>query len=342
MIRKSLIPAAVAVFIASVAVLIVVAAIFINNHPSETKEVSRIQEMLYNKYKTSFVYERRESTDTSDERVQLVYGTSKNRVKKVDLYFFHPEDDEGLSFYTIHGIGTTSMVFSIKEYCYDNFKNTLFDKVLKGKKFSCMKENMEELADSIYSVQTELINASKNYNMTDNDILISEKKNEFEIAYKGEIHKAEFTKHDKDEILKTLQTIVNNYNIYLMLISTAGEDGSPAIWEADDGLCTVCNEEADCIFEFCRDGTFRLKLKCGNCGSYIREAGKIEISNNVLVNVNDYGFSVMLEIKEIKNNVTDVDGKNTCIVMKNIATYSKSGTLLLYGNVSEKDMVEAG
>lgn len=335
MIRKSLIPAAVVV-------LAVLTAIFIDNYPFEAKEVSRIQEMLYDKYKTSFVYERRESTDISDERVTSFYRTGLISGKSVVLYYFHPEDNDELSFYTIHGTGVTSMVFSIKEYCYDSFKKTLFDKAMNGKEFICTKENRDELADSIFGVQTELIDVAKNYNMSEDDILRPEQKSEFEIVYRGEIHKTEFNEHDKYEISDKLETMVRDYDIFLKLISTAGEDGSPSVWKADDCLCTECGEEAEYTFEFYRDGTHLLRVECKNCGSYIRESGEFEIRNISFVNVNDNGFSVMTEIKEIQHFTADKDGNNTCIFMKNIANYSRNDIIRLYGNVAKKDTEKTG
>lgn len=159
-IRRSLIPAAIIVFILT-------AILVIQGIPNEEKEVERIQEILAERYNANFVYEGKETKFINSNRVRTLNGAVTNIGNKdLTLYYFHPADNAKQRFYAIHGDGVTEMVFSVAEYCYDNFKEAIFENVYDGNEIIYTDMLKESVVDEIYGIQTELINAAKKYNIS--------------------------------------------------------------------------------------------------------------------------------------------------------------------------------
>ena len=53
-------------------------------------------------------------------------------------------------------------------------------------------------------------------------------------------------------------------------------------------------------------------------------------------------FKKMADIKEVKDNVLDKEGKNTCIVITDPVNPKNKKTIKLYGNVITDDTVSLG
>lgn len=144
---------------------------------------------------------------------------------------------------------------------------------------------------------------------------------------------------DVDQILKKISTLRK-------LISAAGNDGSPAVWETEDGVCPKCQKQAEYIFEFRLDGTYKVSVKCQTDNTFEVAKGRFKIENNVLYDAEykkgKMEFKKMADIKEVKDNVTDKEGKNVCIVLTDPVNAKNKNTINLYGNIIEEDKVELG
>ncbi len=310
-------------------VLVFAAGIFlILFHNDESREVSRIQEILYERYNTNFVYEGKEQKEISRLRIPTLNNAMTSISGVQTLYYFHPSDNDKLRFYAVHGTGITEMVFSVSEYCYDNFKYALFEDVVKDKRLVYTEDSEYELVEEIYGIQTDLIEAAEKYGINKYDILITDQTMELKIECMGDTVKAVFSQHNKGKILACLRSTIKNESIEAVLLSSAGEDGSPAVWKTDECNCAKCGKLADYIFEFSLDGTYRIVVNCQTDGNFLYKKGYFEIKNNALINVirdeNNEGFSWLADIKEIKT-----EGKNTCIIITDPISYNENKTIKL-------------
>lgn len=173
--------------------------------PDETKEKARIMEFLHQRYNTEFIYDGREEKDLENYEV-VTSGGPRAEIDGNDslIYHFHPADNDKLEFYVTHGYTMTyEVVPSQFEYCYDNFKETIFKDVVKDRQFVYTENKEEELVNAIYDVQTEILKTAKNYNMEEWNLLSS---SELDIICRNSVRKIKFSYHDKEKIYKTLES----------------------------------------------------------------------------------------------------------------------------------------
>ncbi len=144
---------------------------------------------------------------------------------------------------------------------------------------------------------------------------------------------------DVDEILKKITTLRK-------LISAAGDDGSPAVWESEDGMCTKCGKPCQYILEFTREGKYKFSIKCSADNVFVAAEGRYKIEDNILYDA-EYKkgkmlFKKLADIKQVKDNVKDKEGKNICIILTDPINPKNKKTINLYGNVISEDTVELG
>ena len=199
---------------------------------------------------------------------------------------------------------------------------------MKDKRLVYTEDSEYELVEEIYGIQTDLIEAAEKYGINKYDILITDQTMELKIECMGDTVKAVFSQHNKGKILACLRSTIKNESIEAVLLSSAGEDGSPAVWKTDECNCAKCGKLADYIFEFSLDGTYRIVVNCQTDGNFLYKKGYFEIKNNALINVirdeNNEGFSWLADIKEIKT-----EGKNTCIIITDPISYNENKTIKL-------------
>lgn len=193
--RKSLIPAAIIV-------LVLAAVMIFQISPDEEKEVSRIQEILTDRYNTSFIYEGKEVKNIPGIRTVTLKKANTNIQGDKTLYYFHPADNENLRFYVIHGTGTTEMVLDFQEYCYDNLMQALLDDTVKDKRFVYTSGAKDELIDAMYKAEIEYLDRAEKYNMTESDIKGFE---DFIIEYNNEEYVVGVSGHTRKDVSEALE-----------------------------------------------------------------------------------------------------------------------------------------
>ncbi len=193
--RKSLIPAVVIV-------LVLAAVMIFQNTSDEEKEISRIQEILNDRYNASFIYEGKEVKNIPGIRAATLKKAYTNIQGGKTLYYFHPADNENLRFYVIHGTGTTEMVLDFQEYCYDNLMQALFDDTVKDKRFVYTSGAKDELIDAMYKAEIEYLDRAEKYNMTESDIKGFE---DFIIEYNNDEYVVSVAGHTRKDVSEALE-----------------------------------------------------------------------------------------------------------------------------------------
>ena len=167
------------------------------------------------------------------------------------------------------------------------------------------------------------------------------------LAYEKLDYKEALEKYDQLKGYKDVDNILDKISTLRKLISAAGkDDGSPAAWETEDGICPKCQKQAQYIFEFRLDGTYKISVKCETDDTFVVAEGRFKIEDSVLYDA-EYKkgkmlFKKMADIKEVKDNVLDKEGKNTCIVITDPVNPKNKKTIKLYGNVITDDTVSLG
>lgn len=145
---------------------------------------------------------------------------------------------------------------------------------------------------------------------------------------------------------KDVDQIIAHYATLKKMISAAGSDGAPAVWNAEGVKCPKCGKDAEYVFEFRNNGTYKFGVKCQSEGNLVIREGRFKIENNVLYDAEykdgQMKFKKLSDIKEVKDNVSDKEGKNICVTMTDPINAKNKGTIKLYGNVISDQTVSLG
>ena len=134
---------------------------------------------------------------------------------------------------------------------------------------------------------------------------------------------------DVDKILEKLSTLK-------IVLSASVDNETPAVWDVFDIDCPKCGNKVQYVFEFYQDGKYKFNVVCDNESDSYEYTGRFKIENKKLY-LSEYVSGTLkwkeaATIKDITNDVSSVEGKNTAIVMTDPLNPKNKKVITLYGN----------
>ena len=166
------------------------------------------------------------------------------------------------------------------------------------------------------------------------------------LEYEKLDYKSALQRYDQLKGYKDVDQIMEKITTLRKLISAAGEDGSPAVWESQEGMCPKCGKTAEYIMEFRLDGRYKFSVKCEKDGTFVAQEGRFKIEDEVLYDA-EYKdgkmlFKKMADIKKVEENVNDKEGKNIYMEITDPLNSKNKKTIKIYGNIISDDTVSLG
>lgn len=138
---------------------------------------------------------------------------------------------------------------------------------------------------------------------------------------------------------KNVDTILHKYQFLADILSAAGNDDSPAVWNAVDTECPICGNKVKYVFEFYNDGKFHFSILCDNEPKPQEMEGNFKVENDVIyemvVKDGKKSWSEMSLITKISSAGSEMEGKNTKLIMSN--PFDSSKRIHAYGNIISDD-----
>ena len=148
-------------------------------------------------------------------------------------------------------------------------------------------------------------------------------------------------KYNKLKGYKDVDELLQKYQFLNDVISAAGEDNSPSVWNGYDIECSKCGEKVSYVFEFYGNGKYCFSVLCDNEQEPVEMSGEYKIEDGVLYTaVKSNGkqeWKRISTISKIQTGANEVEGKNTRMTMSN--PFKKSDTIKMYGNLITDDTI---
>lgn len=207
----------------------------------------------------------------------------------------------------------------------------------------CMKElyllGKSELADGHLNAARDIFLSLEEYKDSPEqatEALYQQAKKDYaNTQYTKAFEKFEQIKDYKD-VSKQLEKMKN----VSLLLSVSDSDDTPSVWEAYDGKCPSCGGKAEYVCEFYPNGKYVFTINCEKEAEPQVLAEKFKIEGNTVF-LSDYvkGVATWKEyghIDKIGYDNSDVEGKNTVIVVTDFVNSKNKNSIKLYGNKIEK------